>query len=371
MGWKGTIRSLGAVARSYERQQNRIYKEQYREAVRTQKELARMQKEYERLSALEQATLEVKQYENYIERLVTVHKDCSDEYNWIELEKTQPPAKPTFRNKPTLKQVIEIHDSEIYYKNIIGNYKPNIIAKLFKVDKRKIKNWESLLENGKEEDKVKTQNAIKQAEQEHIIDIKNWENECEQLKKKYEEDFEDYTGLINLSKRINNGDLESYTHIIQETEPFKEISEFGSEVETTIFSKTKAKAIIQIHNDTLIPKQVKTLLKSGKTSIKDMPVGKFNEIYQDFICSVSLRIARELFAILPLDEVIVTAKGDFLNKSTGKIDIVPLLSVLFIKDTIKNINLDAIDPSDTMKNFKCNMSFKKSQGMDSVNELNF
>jgi hypothetical protein len=36
-----------------------------------------------------------------------------------------------------------------------------------------------------------------------------------------------------------------------------------------------------------------------------------------------------------------------------------------------NINFDAIDPADTMKNFKCNMSFKKSQGMDSVNELNF
>jgi len=35
MGWKGTIRSLGAVARLYEREQNRIYKEQYREAVRT------------------------------------------------------------------------------------------------------------------------------------------------------------------------------------------------------------------------------------------------------------------------------------------------------------------------------------------------
>jgi len=336
-----------------------------------------MQKEYERLSALEQAALEVKQYDNYIERLLTIHKDCSDEYNWIELEKTLPPPQPTFKKKPILKQISEINDNEVYYRKIIDNYKPNFLAKLFKVDKRKIKNWENLLENGKEEDKIKTQNEIEQAEQKFTIDVRNWEKECDQIKKKYEEDFAEYTGLINLAKKINNGDLESYVHVIQEVEPFKEISDFGSEVESTIFSKTKtktkakAKAIIQIHNDTLIPKQVKTLLKSGKISVKDMPIGKFNEIYQDFICSVSLRIARELFAILPLDEVIVTVKGDCLSKSTGKIEVVPLLSVLFIKDTMNNINFDAIDPSDTMKNFKCNMSFKKSQGMDSTNELNF
>ncbi len=348
-----------------------FHKEQYREAVRIQKELAKQQKEYERLSMLEQAALEVKQYDNYIERLLTIHRDCSDEYNWIELEKTQPPSQPIFRNKPNLKQVAEIHDNENYYTNIIDNYKPNFFARLFKVDRRKLKTWKNLLEQGKEDDKIKTQNVREQVAKDYDSNIKNWEKECENLKKKYEEDFAEYTELINLANKVNNGNLDSFAYIIQEVEPFKEISEFGSEVEVAICSRIKAKAIIQIHDDTVIPKQAKTLLKSGKVSVKDMAIGRFNEIYQDYICSVALRIARDLFAILPLEEVIVTAKGNCLDKTTGRMEIVPLLSVLFVREIMKNLNFDAIDPSDAMKNFKCNMSFKKSQGMDSTNELSF
>jgi hypothetical protein len=371
MGWKGTTRSIVAVVRAYERQQSRIQRDQEREAIRTQKELARQEKEYARLSELEQAAFEVKQHENYIDRLLSIHKDCCDEYNWIELEKTQPPTQPNFRKKPELKEISDIHDGEKYYQNFIDTYQPNFFEKLFGADRRKIKKWLKLLENTRIEDADKTLNAKEQAKKDFASDFENWKKECEQLKTKYENDYEEYVGLINLAKSINQGDLSSYAHIIEEVDPFNEISDFGSEVEFTICSKTKVKASIQIHNDTVIPKQSKSLLKSGKLSIKDMPIGKFNEIYQDYVCSVSIRVARDIFSVIPVGEIIVTAKGNCLNKSNGKIENMPLLSVLFIRDTMNNINFGAIDPSDTMKNFKCNMSFKKSQGMDSVKELEF
>jgi hypothetical protein len=333
--------------------------------------LEKQRKEYARLSELEQAAFQVKQYDNYIDRLLSVHKDCCEEYNWHELANANPPPQPKFREIPKLKEIPEIHDNEKYYQNIIDTYKPTIFAKIFGIDKRKIKKWQNLLINGREEDVKKTRLNIKQAQKDYETNLENYNNECEQLEKKYREEYEEYTGLINFANSINRGDLTSYVHVIQDVDPFNEIKDFGSEVEFTICTTAKAKAIVKIHDDTVIPKQSKSLLKSGKLNIKDLPIGRFNEIYQDNICSVSIRIARDLLALLPLEEIIVTAKGNHLNKSTGKIENVPLLSVLFIRETMNNLNFDAIDPSDTMKNFKCNMSFKKGQGMDAVKELDF
>ncbi len=62
-----------------------------------------------------------------------------------------------------------------------------------------------------------------------------------------------------------------------------------------------------MHGEDIVPKQRKALLKSGKLSVKDMPVGKFNELYQDYVCSCVLGTARDVLALLPVDVVIVSA----------------------------------------------------------------
>jgi hypothetical protein len=371
MGTAGFVRSVFAAARAYERQQVRAYNAQVREEKRIQRELEQQQKLYAKMSELQQAEFEVKEYQNYIDRLISIHKDCAEPFDWIELEKTLPPSQPVFGEEPKLKEIEQIHKEEEFYRELLNNYKPTFLGKLFGVDKRKVRKWELALENGRSEDEKNTLSAQEQANKDYASAMKSYKSRCEELKKKYEEEYAEYAGLINLAKKINNGDLSSYAYIVQDADPFSEISEFGSEVEFSICSKTKVKATIKVHDDTVIPKQSKSLLKSGKLNIKDLTIGKFNEIYQDYICSASMRIARDLFAILPITEAIVTAKGNCLNKSTGKIDIVPLLSVLFVKETMQNLNFDTLDPSDAMKNFKCNMVFKKSQGMEQTQELDF
>jgi tetratricopeptide (TPR) repeat protein len=364
MGTRSFVRSAFSIARAYQRHQ-------VRESKRIQRELELQHKLYAKMSELQQAELEFKEFLNHIDRLTSIHKDCAEFYDWIELEKTLPPSQPIFGKKPEKDEVQDIHKEENVYREMINNYSSGFFAKLFGIDKKNIKRWENELEIGRITDAKNTIIAKEKAENEYIFAVDNYNKQCEEQKKRYEEEYKEYTGLINLAKKINGGDLSSYAYIVQDTDPFNEISEFGSEVEYTINSKTKAKAIIKVHDDTVIPKQSKTLSKSGKLIVKDIAVGKFNEIYQDYICSASIRIARDLFAILPLLEIIVTAKGNCLDKSTGKIDIVPLLSVLFIRETMEKLNFDSIDPSDAMKNFKCNMAFKKSQGMVQTKELDF
>lgn len=67
MGWKGAVRSLQASARRAERN-----------AHRRQRELEKQQKEYAKMEALEQAAYEVDVYENHIDILLSMHKECAE-----------------------------------------------------------------------------------------------------------------------------------------------------------------------------------------------------------------------------------------------------------------------------------------------------
>ena len=64
MGWKGTVRSIGAAARRHER-----------EAQRRQRELEKQKKLYAKMEAMEQAAHEVAVYENHIEMIQSIHKE--------------------------------------------------------------------------------------------------------------------------------------------------------------------------------------------------------------------------------------------------------------------------------------------------------
>ena len=108
MGWKRTLNSIAAAQRRSERA-----------ALRYQRELAREQLNYEKMQALEQAAHQVKVYENHIEVLRSVHKDCGERWDWELLKNSDPPVKPT--NSNTNEKLNEIKFS---------SYKPSFADKL-------------------------------------------------------------------------------------------------------------------------------------------------------------------------------------------------------------------------------------------------
>ena len=68
-----------------------------------------------------------------------------------------------------------------------------------------------------------------------------------------------------------------------------------------------------MNSDHVIPRAAKSLLKSGKLSVKQKPKGAFHELYQDYVCSATMRVAREALALLPVQTVVVDAKGNLLE----------------------------------------------------------
>ena len=107
----------------------------------------------------------------------------------------------------------------------------------------------------------------------------------------------------------------------------------------------------------ILPQEVKKLTKTGKLSVSQMPITQYYELEQHYVCSCMLRIARELFNLLPLDHVYVHATEPRLNTAIGKVELATLVSARIERSVFESLNLQAIDPSDAMSNFTHRMKF--------------
>jgi hypothetical protein len=103
---------------------------------------------------------------------------------------------------------------------------------------------------------------------------------------------------------------------LEELNPFQEVREIGESVQLT-FNDRSVEAAITLHGIDHIPTETKSLLKTGKVSIKKMTPSVVNELYEKHCCSCVLRAARELFAALPFKYVYVHGLTELLNPRTG------------------------------------------------------
>lgn len=197
------------------------------------------------------------------------------------------------------------------------------------------------------------------------------------IKEKYENSLrqEDYSTALsewqnerNLAKRLKAGESAAIQEVITEFLNTSAINSIGSEINFSVFDDyVHAKPLI--HSEDIIPNFRRKQLASGKLSETKMPKSQFNELYQDYVASIALKLAGDLFQILPLDEVYVTCKSEMLNKSTGHTEATPILSVQFVRATMIKLNLTDVDPSDAMSNFNHAMTFSKAKGFSAISPL--
>jgi len=76
---------------------------QQRDAQKRQRELERQTKENAKLSAIEQARLEVETYENKLEVLLSVHKEQGEIWDWTAIAASIPPPCPQRNSNHELK----------------------------------------------------------------------------------------------------------------------------------------------------------------------------------------------------------------------------------------------------------------------------
>ncbi|MCX7715467.1 MAG: DUF4236 domain-containing protein [Clostridia bacterium] len=256
----------------------------------------------------------------------TIHTICDDEINWSHINSIKEPFNP---NEMGPRQVAAIR--------ALDNFKPNLIQKVIK--------------SGAERKKASLAKAVEKAEAEDRAEYEEWKN------------------LNLLSQRILAGDIDAYFEVINEMNPLDDLLEYGSDFEFGADISTAMEVEFRVKSEQIVPTFSMSLTQTGKLSKKDLTKTAYYGLVQDYVCSCALRIARDMFALLPLEIVVIHAVDNVLNGETGHHENATILSVVFERDALNRLNFVNIDPSDAMNNFRYNMKFLKTSGFKPVERI--
>lgn len=262
------------------------------------------------------------QYNEYIEMLRSLHKDSPELINWNDVKKTPPPLEEAAENK-----------KEKQARQRLLSYSPSFFDKLFNKKEKRIRQLTSALEQ-----------AI-------IFDKADYE----QYLQDYQSAVSDWQRLQKIAEGVLAKNPDAYKEAIAYFEPFNEIKESGAAIILN-FEPAYITINLTVNATGTIPAYNLIQTSSRKLTKKEMPLSKFNELYQDYVCSCILRLARETFAYLPVDLVYIHV----ISKD------VTIVSVAIPLNALNKLRFESVDPADSMRNFTHHMKFSKSGGFSAV-----
>jgi hypothetical protein len=275
-------------------------------------------------------------YAALVSKFQSLHKTCGPEWNWLEVQSRKAPLEPE-NNHP--------HEREAETKR--KQFRPCFSDKLFHRTKSKRKILDELVVDAKREDEAEYNSAMA----------------------KYREEHEQWSKLTALSERMLAGDGQAYIDALRDLNIMHNLDGTCKSIEVRRYKSNTIEVLFDAFGPAIVPKEKLNLLKSGRVSFRDMPKGEYHELYRDYVCSVTLRIAREFLAVVPIDIITITASAELLNTSTGQVQQEPILSAAIARDTLKKINFELVRPADCFSNFVHNMNFKKLSGVSPTTKL--
>ncbi|MHB1079885.1 MAG: hypothetical protein ACYC67_10805 [Prosthecobacter sp.] len=167
----------------------------------------------------------------------------------------------------------------------------------------------------------------------------------------YLQEYAEWESMRSLSRRVLAGDSQAYADALSKLSAFGELSTLGSFISFRVEHAKLIECELHVCGKNVIPAEVKSLSSAGKVITKAMPKGRFHDLYQDYVCGCVLRVAREVFALLPVDVVIVTTQVPVVQASTGQEANIPVLSAAIPREVVDKLDFSRLDPSDSMESF--------------------
>lgn len=228
----------------------------------------------------------------------------------------------------------------------LDGYQPGFLDKLFKRGPKKREQLAQAIETARQRD----QQVTREQQANHTRQHADWQERQE------------------LAAQVLAKNAGVYSQVLEAFAPFEGIEHLGSSLEFT-FTSEHIEVDVHVRTAEIIPNFVVSQLASGKLSRKNLSVSKFNELYQDLVCGALLRVAREVFAHLPVTQVVTHALVEQLNPATGQIERQVIVSISMPRATLEKLNFTALDPSDSMRNFSHTMKFTKTGGFQAVERV--
>ena len=119
----------------------------------------------------------------------------------------------------------------------------------------------------------------------------------------------------------------------------------------------------------MVPDRELILDDKGQLKEKDLSKTAYYDMLQDYVCSCMLRVARDSFALLPIQRVVIHAVDKALNTATGREEENTIVSVSVGRSQLEGVDFDRLDPSDALSAFPIKMDFKKTKGFAPVERI--
>ena len=175
--------------------------------------------------------------------------------------------------------------------------------------------------------------------------------------------------LQPFAQSVLAGDIDAYFRVIEQVGPFDDLLEYGSGFEVGTDDPKMMEIEFQVKSDEIIPAQYPDMKASGELVMKDFTKSAYYELVQDYVSSTMLRVARDTFALLPVQQVIIHAVDKVLNPATGNDEEVTIASAKIKRDAMAALNFERIDPSDCLESFESNVKFRKTAGYAPVDRI--
>jgi hypothetical protein len=211
------------------------------------------------------------------------------------------------------------------------------------------------------------QATLKQAKAQIEKDLEDFNKKNKLLWKEFKAEMASDFEFSSQISKVKNGDFNSFKNLVYKIELLSFLEEFGCECRIEI-KKNYPHLEIILNTSEVVPATKKEIRENGLKLIdKSLTASEYNLISQDFLCSVILRTARELFANFPnLNQFDIHVFDNLLNSAKGIMEEVKLVEVKIDKVNFSKLRLSNVDPSEALELFNPKMSFSRSSGFKSI-----
>jgi hypothetical protein len=278
---------------------------------------------------------EVRRFENYLALLTTVHIDCGPARDWKVVVMAAPPSEPVW---------VESESREAIARSALASDRPGFFERLLGAHTGVIARLEAAVHEARAADRDERERALAA----------------------HREAFEAWSTQTRLAQGVLGLELNACRAALEQAGAFDELPMLGAIVGLVAIEQPHATLVHRIEDPDVVPRRQVDLAANGKLATRDMAAAFRDALFKEHVCSCTLRIAREVFAALPV--AIVSVHAELSRRDAGGDQPPPaaILGVQFERAAFGRLSFDAIQPAAAIASFPHRMSFHGAGGREAI-----
>ncbi len=181
--------------------------------------------------------------------------------------------------------------------------------------------------------------------------------------------YKTYENMQMLASKLKKGTKEDYLQVLEQLKLSDLLENYVDTMDFSYTDEDSLKADMVISVEDFIPKEYKTLTPTGKLSVKAYTKTDYYQIASQFVAGLTLKTARNLFYLLPIDDVFINVYEKRVDELSKRKENSLILSVYLKRGLMGEIKDFGVDPFDLVTTFPHEVKFVPTRGFKTISPL--